>query len=261
MLGNERDGLMQAERPDWWDIGHVSGPRAYLTRAHHPRPRRLRVRHPRARPHDPLSRAMPASARMRRALFEASGTTRPGISSMASTRPPSTVTTTPVPCSPRVFGLLDPVPSAISSSERRVESCSIRPWASATRCRWTTTFEGRVSVSIRRSRTPGVYMNGGVWPQGNAWYALALIAAGRGGRRPRRADALPERGRGAGQPKRTARILRIPQRRLFVGEEAFGEVDKPTFLWAGGGGFSTCSTSWRGVRETPWNVLFSPVLP
>ncbi|HEX7070168.1 MAG TPA: hypothetical protein VF190_05160, partial [Rhodothermales bacterium] len=31
MLSNESGGLMYAERPDWWDIGHVRGPRAYLT--------------------------------------------------------------------------------------------------------------------------------------------------------------------------------------------------------------------------------------
>ncbi|MEJ2371333.1 MAG: hypothetical protein P8Y07_10880, partial [Gemmatimonadales bacterium] len=31
MSNRRADGLLWAERPDWWDIGHVYGPRAYMT--------------------------------------------------------------------------------------------------------------------------------------------------------------------------------------------------------------------------------------
>lgn len=105
---------------------------------------------------------------------------------------------------------------------------------------------------------PYVYMNGGIWPHGNAIYALALIANGR----------QPDANRFIKQVMSIEGIINSPNgqpamyeyRNGNPGDPAiYGRVDKPQFLWAG---------SWylyslyylQGMRENVWNLSFDPWL-
>jgi hypothetical protein len=105
---------------------------------------------------------------------------------------------------------------------------------------------------------PYKYMNGGVWPQGIAWYVLGLIAAR--------------------QPEEAATALRAyltldgirdspnGQPALFEYREAdpqsptYGQIDKTTFLWAGGW-YLHVLYQLAGVRENAWNLSFDPNTP
>jgi hypothetical protein len=106
--------------------------------------------------------------------------------------------------------------------------------------------------------TPGLYMNGGVWPQGNAWYALALIAAGRMDEAAATLERTLSVAGVADSPNGQPAFYEY--RNADPASPDYGAVDKPTFLWAGGW-FLHVLYQLAGVRETPWTLGFSPDLP
>ena len=98
------------------------------------------------------------------------------------------------------------------------------------------------------------YINGGVWPHNNAWYALAQHAAGKSD------DALDF-------VKRCMTVDGIAQspngipamyEYRYSNEESprYGEIDKPSFLWAGGFYLYTMY-SLAGATDNVWNLSFS----
>lgn len=108
------------------------------------------------------------------------------------------------------------------------------------------------------SGLPYFYFNGAVWPHGNAWYALGLLSNDQ----PNEAyDVLKKyltidgvRHSPNGQPSFYECRMTDPR------SDQYGEIDKPTFLWAGGW-FLNVLYQLAGVRESPWNIYFSPKLP
>ena len=106
---------------------------------------------------------------------------------------------------------------------------------------------------------PYHYANGGIWPHGNAWYALGLISNGLN------KDAL--------EFIRTTMtlngIINSPNGQPALYEyrisdkndpALYGKIDKPQFLWAGGWYFYTLYNLF-GLRENEWNISFSPFIP
>ncbi|MEP6891189.1 MAG: hypothetical protein ABI955_10915, partial [Nitrospirota bacterium] len=106
---------------------------------------------------------------------------------------------------------------------------------------------------------PYHYINGGIWPHGNAWYALGLINNELNG------DAFDF-------IKRTMTlngIIHSPNGQPALYEyrisdksdpASYGKIDKPQFLWAGGWYFYTLYNLF-GLRENEWNISFSPFIP
>ncbi len=106
---------------------------------------------------------------------------------------------------------------------------------------------------------PYHYANGGIWPHGNAWYALALINNGLNN------DAYKF-------IKKTMTlngIINSPNGQPALYEyrisdknnpAVYGKIDKPQFLWAGGWYFYTLYNLF-GLRENEWNVSFNPFIP
>lgn len=259
MLGNEHDGLMYAERPDWWDIGHVYGPRAYLTA--------LTIRALDAyafltiqlgREDSGLAVHAETADRMRRALVdvlwdEDAGYLLNGLDSTTVDRHYYTGSLLAA-----AFNLLDPPRrDALLETARKElldELVGMRNAMPADYHLLRDVYhfqEGEVGG-------PFLYMNGGVWPQGNAWYALGLIAAGR----VDDARTVLER------YLSVAGVLDSPNgqpafyeyRNADPASPVYGAVDKPTFLWAGGW-YLHVLYQLAGLRETPWNLSFSPMLP
>jgi len=259
MLGNERDGLMYAERPDWWDIGHVYGPRAYLTA--------LTVRALDAYAYVTLrlgraDAALPAhavtAARLRRSLVDRlwddeAGYLLNGLDSTSTDRHYYTGSLLAV-----WFDLLDPArrDTLLATARRELLDPEVgvrnaMPMDYHLLTEQYRFLEGEVGA-------PGLYMNGGVWPQGNAWYALALIAAGRV---DEARDALERYLSVAGvQDSPNGQPAFYEYRNAAPDSPAYGAIDKPTFLWAGGW-YLHVLYQLAGVRETPWTLGFSPLLP
>lgn len=105
---------------------------------------------------------------------------------------------------------------------------------------------------------PFTYINGGIWQQGNAWYALALMKDGK------KSEALDF-------IKTTMTIDGIakgPNGQIAMYEnrnsnrnnpDDYGLVEKPQFLWAAGWYLYSLYHLF-GVDETPWNIAFDPYL-
>ncbi|MCB2199068.1 hypothetical protein KQI63_06655 [bacterium] len=105
---------------------------------------------------------------------------------------------------------------------------------------------------------PWLYMNGAVWPQGNAWYALAQLAVNRPD------DALTTLRRYLTLAGIAASPNGLPAFYEFRHTDAsapeYGRIEKPTFLWHGGW-YIHCLYALAGLRETPWNLALSTDLP
>ena len=116
-----------------------------------------------------------------------------------------------------------------------------------------------LKLSVNESGDSYYYLNGGIWPHGNAWYALALINNGLN------KDALEF-------IKKTMTlngIINSPNGQPALYEyrisdknnpTVYGKIDKPQFLWAGGWYFYTLYNLF-GLRENEWNISFSPFIP
>lgn len=106
---------------------------------------------------------------------------------------------------------------------------------------------------------PFYYANGGVWPHGNAWYALALISN----------NFKDEAYKFIKEKMTIAGVINSPngQPALYeyrvsdsTNSNYYGKIDKPQFLWAGGWYLYTMYNLF-GVRENEWNISFDPYLP
>ncbi|MBU1495198.1 MAG: hypothetical protein KJ956_14670, partial [Actinobacteria bacterium] len=105
---------------------------------------------------------------------------------------------------------------------------------------------------------PFYYMNGGVWYQGNAWYALGLISDNR------QKEALSF----MNKIMTLTGIMNGPNGQPAMYEcrnanknniSSYGKIDKPMFLWAGGWYLYTLQNL-LGLRENVWNISIEPFL-
>lgn len=259
MLGNQRDGLMYAERPDWWDIGHVYGERAYLTT--------LTIRALREYAYlslelghdDPLAREyLDLSRRMNEQLVsrlwdEESGYLLNKLDETTLDRHYYSGSLLAA-----AFGLLDPptTNTLLETARRELLDVNI-----GIRNAMPPDFHGLTDLyhfNGPEVGEPYQYMNGGVWPQGNAWYVMALLA-----------NDQPDAARDALHRYMTLDGIRNSpngQPALFEYRNAdpdsptYGQIDKTTFLWAGGW-YLYSLYHVLGVRENEWNLSFDPHLP
>ncbi len=100
------------------------------------------------------------------------------------------------------------------------------------------------------------YINGGIWPHANSWYALALIAAGN---RDTAYDFIKNvmtingiidgpNGQPAMYEVRNAN---------HEDPKSYGTIDKPQFMWAAGW-YLYSLYSLFGIADNEWNITFSP---
>ncbi|HEX9974664.1 MAG TPA: hypothetical protein VGD14_21550, partial [bacterium] len=105
---------------------------------------------------------------------------------------------------------------------------------------------------------PYFYANGGVWPHGNAWYALGLISAGE------KAAAFQF----IKNIMTLDGIMNSPNGQPAMYEyrnsnkndpTIYGKIDKPQFMWAAGW-YLYSLYHLLGLRENEWNISLDPYL-
>lgn len=105
---------------------------------------------------------------------------------------------------------------------------------------------------------PYFYGNGGIWPHGNAWYALGLISIGK----------QAEASQFIKNIMTLDGIMNSPNGQPAMYEyrnsnkhdpAIYGKVDKPQFMWAGGW-YLYSLYHLLGLRENEWNISFDPYL-
>ncbi|HOT97972.1 MAG TPA: hypothetical protein PLN61_10635 [bacterium] len=260
MLENRGDDdLMYAWQPDWWDIGHSRGARAYITI--------LTIRALREYafmggelgwPEAGLACGLELADRLRQRLGERlwdeqAGFLFNGLAGGATDRHYYAGSLLAA-----AWRLLDEERSArlmrTAATELLDRRLGIRIAAPMDFDQYNALYEflpGEVGAR-------GLYLNGGVWPHGIVWYALGWLAA-----------AQPDSAREVLRHYLTLEgIGRSPlgQPAFFEYRNAdpasprYGEIDKPTFLWTGGW-FLHALYQLAGMRENEWNLAFNPRLP
>ena len=105
---------------------------------------------------------------------------------------------------------------------------------------------------------PFYYMNGGIWPHGTAWYALALMDT----------DKKQKAFEFMQNAMTLEGIMTGPNGQPAMYEcrngnknnpSIYGKIDKPQFLWAGAW-YIYCVYHLLGFNETEWNMYFEPYL-
>jgi hypothetical protein len=251
--------LMYASRPDWWDIGKVYGARTYITtlmiralRAFSAIALELNVPEEKLREHVRVAESMQGSLSKNLWDHEAGFL----LNMLDSSKLDGHYYAGSLLAA--AFDLLDERKRDILLEAARRE---LLDRGLGIRNAMPANFHRLIDVygfNGMEAGEPYIYINGGVWSQGIAWYALGLLAAGK----PDSArDALTRyltlAGIGnspGGQP------ALFEYRNADPGSPHYGRIDKPTFLWAAGWYLLTLHHL-AGVRENEWNISFDPHLP
>lgn len=106
---------------------------------------------------------------------------------------------------------------------------------------------------------PYYYANGGIWPQGNAWYALALISNNMNNEAYSFIkNTMTLKGIMNG-PNGQPAMYEVRNGNKNSSAE-YGQVDKPQFMWAAGWYLYSLYNLFV-LDESTWNITFDPYLP
>ena len=262
MLVNHKDGLVSANRPDWWDIGDSFGPRSYMTiLATRALREFLYVSTVLGKGGKEVRRCEKISTRMQRALGEKLWDKRQRYLvnyNAGDRKDPHYYTGSMLAAH---FGLLDQTKQRALMETARAKLVDPKVGVynafpmdfGHKKQRAQFKFNGDEAGERHK------YMNGGIWYHGNAWYALGLMANGQ----QRKARSFVKR------VMTVDGILKGPNGQPAMYEcrsgdagnpAAYGKVDKPQFLWAASWYLYTLYNL-MGLRENEWNISFSPTRP
>jgi hypothetical protein len=253
LRGKRDDNLIYGSRPDWWDIGEIDGARAYLTI--------LTVRAIReylfvssylGRHSTRLLELELLADSMEHALGARLWDSQAGylMNFNKGVQDPHYFMGSLL-ASP--FGLLD---EARRDTLAMTAARELHDPRLGLRNAMPVDFHTQKMKDLYRfagdeAGQPFYYMNGGIWSHGNAWYVLALLAAGRSGeavdvlKTTMTLDGITNSPNG--QP------ALYEYRYADPSSPDYGTVDKPSFLWAGGFYLYTIYQLY-GLRESPWNI-------
>ncbi len=254
------DDLMYAFRPDWWDIGHVEGSRSFITiltiralREYVYLSSALNIRSPKLNEYEAMADAMEKSMNKRlwdpqlKFLINYNGSMKDSHYYVGSLLAP-------------VFDELDRSRSKqlVASAEKELLSPAIGIHVVSPADFNTDAAKKFFKFVDNEAGDPYVYINGGIWSQANALYAMDLKAIG-------------EVDKAVDFVKRIMTIDGIAHSPMGVPamyeyrfsdstSNEFGKIDKPSFMWAGGFYLNTLYKLF-GVKENEWNVSFAGPLP
>ncbi|MEJ2335114.1 MAG: hypothetical protein P8Y26_05710 [Gemmatimonadales bacterium] len=261
MSNRRADGLLWAERPDWWDIGHVYGPRAYMTI--------LAFRALRDFAFTSLMLGQKTAAELKHyedvaAVLQAALTERlwdEELGYLINVNPGNEIDRHLYSGSLLAahYGLLDSAKTVrlTETAGRHMIDEQIGLYNA-----YPMDFHERIEeygFSGGEAGDPYYYFNGGVWPHGNAWYALALMAVGR------ESEALEF----VKNVMTLEGVMESPNGQPAMYEfrnansedhEAYGQLDKPQFTWAAAW-YLYALYRLFGVRENEWNIAIEPFVP
>jgi hypothetical protein len=261
MSNKQDDGVLWAERPDWWDIGRVRGPRAYMTI--------LAVRALRDFAFTSLALGRKTAAELKEyentaAELQTALTERlwdDELGYLVNVNPGDRVDRHLYSGSLLAahYGVLDSARTIrlTETASRHMVDARIGLYNA-----YPMDFHERIDeygFSGGEAGDKYYYFNGGVWPHGNAWCALALIAVGM------ESEALAF----IKNVMTLEGVMNSPNGQPAMYEfrnadsedqEAYGQVDKPQFTWAAAW-YHYALYKLFGVRENGWNIAIEPWVP
>lgn len=260
LLQVKSDHLMYAFRPDWWDLGHIEGPRAYTTiltiralREYLFISSLLQQRSPKLLEYELLADSM------QNVLGEKLWDDKMGYLVNYNDGKKD---------EHYYMGSILAVAYDLLNEQqaRKLQETAEKELMAANvgiRTAMPPDFHTKEAIDFYKfhgdeAGQPFLYINGGVWPHCNAWYALSLNAVGK------KEEAL----KFVKSTMTVEGIMKSPMGQPAMYEyrytdsssKEYGRIDKPSFLWAGGFYLKTLYALF-GVKENEWNISFAgPVL-
>ena len=253
------DGLMYAKRPDWWDIGNVYGPRTYITVLMGKALKDFAyISHSLGKNSDRLPAYLETAENFKEELVSQlwSDEHKYLLNIMDDGEIDSHYYTGSMLAV--VYGMLD---QKHSKALMETVQDTLLDKNLGVRNAMPPDFHllgDRYHFAGNEAGEKWVYFNGGVWPQGNAWYVNALCASGQYELAlTAMKDYMTIEGIAA-SPNGTPSFYEY--RRTDPDSPRYGEIDKPTFLWAGGFYLQSLYQV-LGFREDSWNQYFHVGIP
>lgn len=254
------DGLMYSYRPDWWDIGHVEGPRAYLTI--------LTIRA--LRDYEFITTAIGRGSRQLLQYDQLADSLRHALVNrlwdphlkylinynagrkdthvyMGSLLAP-------------VYGVLDSARSRelVNTAREHLLRKPVGIMVAAPADFNTDSMRTWYKFAGNEAGDPYLYINGGIWPHANAVYALALRSTGRSDEAIRFVKSTMTLDGVARSPEGIPAMYEY--RFSDTSSPEFGRIDKPSFLWAAGFYLDVLYRLF-GFEDNEWNVSIDAPLP
>lgn len=255
----KEDNLMYAFRPDWWDIGHVEGPRSYITILTIRALRDYVFMSATLKKNSNLDEYERLADEMQNALQDKlwdakakylmnwNGEQKDTHYYMGSLLAPA-------------FSVLpdDKARDLVATATKELVAPEI-----GVRAAMPADFHTKESIAFFKfagdeAGQPYYYANGGVWPHNNAWYVLALKSVGRVDDAVQFVKTTMTLDGVARSPMGIPAMYEY--RYSDPSSKEFGKIDKPSFLWAGGFYLYTLYQVF-GVKENEWNVSLAGPLP
>lgn len=247
------DDLIYAFRPDWWDIGRWEGPRSYMTI--------LMVRALRdyivtsvllKRNQQKLPAYEALAQRMQDALVQKLWDDQAGylLNYNGSEKDCHYYMGSLLAV---VFDLLNAEQSKrlVRTAERELVDPRIGVRTVAPTDFNTDSLRTRFQFEGNEAGDPYTYINGGVWPHANAWFSVALQSVGRDSESLAFLRSVMTVEGVARSPMGVPAMYEY--RFADPASSAYGSIDKPSFMWAGGM-YLFALYDLFGVKEDSWNI-------
>ena len=258
-LVNKKNNIMWAYRPDWWDIGHIYGPRAYMTilaikaiREYIYTSVVLNENINKLKDYEMIADEM--QKKLNEKLWKKNYKYLMNYYENNKIDPHFYIGSLLAPH----FDLLNKerTEELISTAKQKLLDPKLGIYTV-----FPMDFKKLINYMKFHGNEAGdkfLYLNGGIWSHGNAWYALDLMKSGK------KKEALEF-------IKRTMTIsglINSPNGQPAMYEvrtgnfndpEVYGKIDKPQFMWAAGW-YLYCIYRLYGIEENNWNIRFDPFL-
>ncbi len=254
----EKDGLVHALYPDWWDAGKVNGARAYVTiLTYRALQEYVYTAITTGQDNDNLLEYLDKAQKMKQALADKLWDSNKKYLM-------NQLTGDKMDEHYYIGSLLAPAYGALDK-EKSTELLNtadkiLKDEKLGIRVAMPMDFDKQEDVYKfvnHEEGMPGYYFNGAIWPQGNIWYAVSLIANGQ----VNKAEEIIKKYITIDGIKNSPNgIPSFYETRITAQNTEYGQIDKPTFLWQGGW-YIYILYQLAGMRECPWNIYFVPVVP
>jgi Glycosyl hydrolase 36 superfamily, catalytic domain len=259
-LTDKKDNLIWAYRPDWWDIGHVFGARAYMTiLAIRAIQEYIYTSYTLHKNLNKLEYYENAAAAMTKALNDKLWDKNEKFLINYYNKDQLDKHYYMGSLLSEVYNLLDDNrgEQLINTVDKKLLDPKLGIYAV-----YPMDFNKLIDkwhFAGNEAGDPFMYINGGIWNHANAWYAECLMNLG-------------EREKAYNFIKKTMTIDGIMngpngqpamcEYRIgdFKNPKIYGKIDKPQFMWAAGWYLNSLYHLY-GLNESVWNLSFTPFLP
>ncbi|MEJ2616090.1 MAG: amylo-alpha-1,6-glucosidase [Ignavibacteriaceae bacterium] len=256
-LINKKNNIMWAYRPDWWDIGHIYGPRAYMTilaikaiREYVYTSSVLNENIDKLKDYEDMTDKM--QKQLNEKLWKENYKYLMNYYEDNKLDPHYYIGSLLAPH----FDLLntEKTKELISTAKQKLLDPRLGIYTV-----FPMDFKKLIGYMKFQGNEAGdkfLYLNGGIWSHGSAWYALDLMKLGKKKEALEFIKKVMTISGLINSPNGQPAMYEV-RNGNFNNPKVYGKIDKPQFMWAAGW-YLYCLYHLYGIEENNWNISFDP---